>query len=176
MVGGIGSPAVQMHATRLTSRLADVTGAKPYFLPAQGVVGTRAIRRALAKDAAVEQVVQRWSSLTMALVGIGDLEPSSLLRRSGNSLADDDQDELRSRGAVGDVCLRYFDAAGHHVESSFDDRVMGISPKQIKHIPRRIAVAGGPRKTAAIRAALLGGWVNILITDVEVARALLSAD
>ena len=176
LVGGIGSPAVQMHATRLTSRLADVTGARPYFLPAQGVVGTRATRRALAKDAAVEQVVQRWSGLTVALVGIGDLEPSSLLRRSGNSLADDDQDELRSRGAVGDVCLRYFDAAGRHVDSSFDDRVMGISPKQLKHIPRRIAVAGGRQKTAAIRAALIGGWVNILITDVEVARALLSAD
>lgn len=30
-------------------------------------------------------------------------------------------------------------------------------------------------KTEAIRAAVLGGWVNILITDLDVATALVSA-
>jgi DNA-binding transcriptional regulator LsrR (DeoR family) len=40
-------------------------------------------------------------------------------------------------------------------------------------VERRIGVAGGAAKLAAIRGAVRGRWINILITDVEVARALL---
>ena len=60
------------------------------------------------------------------------------------------------------------------VESSFDQRVIGISREDIMRVPRRIGVAGGVEKTDAIRAAVLGGWVNILITDLEVATALVA--
>jgi DNA-binding transcriptional regulator LsrR (DeoR family) len=48
-----------------------------------------------------------------------------------------------------------------------------MDAKAMKKVPRRIAVAGGVRKLNAIRAALLGGWANILITDSDVARQLL---
>ena len=42
-----------------------------------------------------------------------------------------------------------------------------------KNIPTRIGIAGGPEKLAAIRAALRGGYVNVLITDLDTAAALL---
>jgi len=40
-------------------------------------------------------------------------------------------------------------------------------------VPRRIGVAGGDRKFSAIRAALRGGWVNTLITDLAMAKRLI---
>ncbi len=172
VVGGIGSPAVQMQATRLTGRLAEVTGASPVFIPSPGLVGSPALRAALMADPGVKAVLEMWSQLTVSLVGIGTLEPSPLLRRSGNSLAPEEQKELRDAGAVGDVCLRYFDAHGSAVDSSFDQRVIGIGREDLLTVPRRVGVAGGAEKTDAIRAAVLGGWVNILITDLEVAKAL----
>ena len=110
----------------------------------------------------------------MLLVGIGTLEPSPLLRRSGNSLAESEQEELRRAGAVGDVCLRYFDGEGRAVESSFDHRVIGIERAELLQVPRRIGVAGGLEKADAIHAAVRGGWVNILITDLLVATELAS--
>jgi DNA-binding transcriptional regulator LsrR (DeoR family) len=173
VVGGVGSPAVQMQATRLTGRLAEVTGAAPVFIPSPGLVGSPALREALMADPGVQAVQQLWSELTVSLVGIGTLAPSPLLRRSGNSLAPVEQEELRDAGAVGDVCLRYFDAQGNAVESAFDQRVIGIGRDDLLRVPRRIGVAGGAEKTDAIRAAVHGGWVNILITDLEVATALL---
>ena len=176
IVGGLGDPAVQMQATRLTGRLADLTGGTPVFLSAPGLVGTPAIRRALLKDPSVKEATQLWSRLTVALVGIGSLEPSPLLRRSGNALAESEQDELRSLGAVGDVCFRYFDANGKPVPSNLDQRLIGITPSELMQIPRRIGVAGGSRKFSAIRAALRGGWVNVLITDLEMAQRLISED
>jgi DNA-binding transcriptional regulator LsrR (DeoR family) len=39
-------------------------------------------------------------------------------------------------------------------------------------VPRRVGVAGGARKFRAIRAAVRGGWVSVLITDLQVARRL----
>ena len=172
VVGGVGSPEVQMQATRLTGRLAEVTGASPVFVPSPGLVGSTALREALMADPGVRAVQEQWGHLTVTLVGIGTLEPSPLLRRSGNSLAPDEQDALRRAGAVGDVCLRYFDADGAPVDSAFDQRVIGIGHADIMRVPRRIGVAGGSSKTDAIRAAVRGGWINILITDLEVAKSL----
>jgi DNA-binding transcriptional regulator LsrR (DeoR family) len=174
IVGGSGSPEVQLHATRLTSRLAELTGARPVFAPSAALVGSRELRELLSKEPAVAEVMKSWSHLTLALVGIGTLEPSSLLRRSGNAIAPPDQRQLEELGAVGDVCTRYFDAEGRPVDADFNERIIGISPDQLRSVDRRIGVAGGMSKLAAIRGAARGGWINILITDIEVARALLN--
>ncbi|MEW2325198.1 sugar-binding domain-containing protein [Streptomyces griseoincarnatus] len=174
IVGGSGSPEVQLHATRLTSRLAELTGARPVFAPSAALVGSRELRDLLWQEPAVAAVVKAWSRLTVALVGIGALDPSPLLRRSGNAIAPEDQRQLETLGAVGDVCTRFFDAGGRPVNADFDARIIGISPEQLREVDRRIGVAGGGEKIAAIRGAALGGWINVLITDMEVARALVS--
>jgi DNA-binding transcriptional regulator LsrR (DeoR family) len=173
VVGGIGDPVVQLQATRLLGTLASCTGATPVFMPTPGLLGTPAARDSLAADPSVADVMHLWERLTMVLVGIGSLEPSELLRESGNALAPHDQEVLRDAGAVGDVCLRFFDPAGDLVATEVDQRVMGIPPDRLRAVPRRVAVAGGARKHSAIRAALLGGWVNVLVTDLDEARRLL---
>lgn len=172
MFGGIGSPDVQFEATRLTNELARRTGARAVFVPAPAVVGSADAADALRRDADVARVIAEWQQITVSLVGIGRLQPSALLASSGNAMTDVEMAELRSQGAVGDVCLRYFDAKGEAIASSFDVRVMGMLGEQIRAVPRRIAVAGGAAKVDAIRAAALGRWVNVLVTDVQTAESL----
>jgi DNA-binding transcriptional regulator LsrR (DeoR family) len=91
---------------------------------------------------------------------------------SGNAVSEADQAALRRAHAVGDICLHFFDEQGQVVASPFDDRVLGIDLETLRKVPRVVAVAGGDRKYTAIRAALLGGWVNVLITDLAVAQRL----
>lgn len=176
IVGGSGSPEVQLHATRLTSRLAELTGARPVFAPSAALVGSPELRDLLSREPAMAAAMQAWSRLTLALLGIGTLEPSPLLRLSGNAITPEDQNRLKAIGAVGDVCARYFDAEGQPVAAPFNDRLIGIDLTQLSRVERRIGVAGGLNKVAAIRGAVRGGWVNILITDMEVARELLASD
>ena len=173
VVGGVGDPRVQMLATRLIGRFAEATGANPVFVPAPGMLGSASARDTLVADQTVAEVMQVWPRLTQVLVGIGSLEPSPLLQQSGNALLEADQEQLRQAGAVGDICLRFFDANGAPVRSSVDERVIGMDFDQLRQVPRRIGVAGGARKHSAVRAALLGGWVNVLVTDVEEAQRLL---
>ncbi|MET1006814.1 MAG: sugar-binding domain-containing protein [Propionibacteriaceae bacterium] len=174
LVGGIGVSSVQAEANRLLSELAGLLGASPTFVPAPGLVGTGAIRKSLLDDPAMEAVAHDWDSLTLALVGIGSLQPSQLLQASGNAIAAADEHKLLAAGAVGDICHRFFDADGTLVHSDLDTRVVGIAAESYRAVPRRIGLAGGTRKRAAIRAAMMGGWVNVVLTDVATARALIS--
>lgn len=174
LVGGVGVSAVQAQATRLLTQLAAVLGASPTFVPAPGLVGSRSIRNSLLNDPAMGQVAEAWANLTVALVGIGSLSPSPLLKDSGNAIAQSDQQELLAAGAVGDVCTRFFTADGKLLKSDIDKRIVGIAPDEFRAIPRRIGLAGGERKHQAIRAAITGGWVNVLVTDVATARDLIN--
>jgi DNA-binding transcriptional regulator LsrR (DeoR family) len=172
LLGGVGDPSVQVKATHLTDRLARVTGAQARYFPAPGIVARKSVRDALLEDPYVSEVASAWDGLSVALVGIGSLRPSPLLQSSGNAISEKDQDSLRELGAVGDVCLHFFDADGALVDSELEERVIGISSAQLRAIPRTIGIAGGARKVDAIRAAALGGWIDVLITDVETARRL----
>lgn len=172
--GGVGRANSQIHATRLTERLAQLANARAIFLLVPGVVSSPEVRETLMRDASCRDVFSYYGHLSMILTGIGSLTPSRLLRDSGNVIDIEDLEELRGRGAVGDICLRFFDRDGQLIDSAFNKRVLGISAAQIQGTPRRVAVAGGMRKVEAIRAALRGKWVTTLITDLEVARALVA--
>jgi DNA-binding transcriptional regulator LsrR (DeoR family) len=173
LMGGVGSSSVQTQGNRLLTEFARLVGATATFVPAPALVGNRTMRESLLNDAAMESISKEWPRLTMVLAGIGSLPPSPLLRASGNAADLADQDRLHAAGAVGDVCLRFFDSAGTLVPSDLDDRVVGIDADTLRRIPRRIGIAGGESKHKAIHAAVRGGWVNVLITDTGTAAALL---
>ncbi len=173
VIGGVGVPAAQVEATRLTERLANLTGATPVFLPTPGLVSSEALAQAMLSEPWIKVASDSWANLTMLLAGIGSLEPSPLLKESGNGIPVSDQEELRALGAVGDICLRFFDADGAMIDSPVNRRIIGIPAELLRKVPRRIAVAGGKRKHTAIRAAVAGGWINVLVTDLRTAEALL---
>lgn len=172
ILGAIGNPAVQIQATRLTDRLADLTGATPIYLVAPGVVTSSAVRQGLMADPYVAEAVAAWATLTTVLVGIGSLADPSRHSLSGPAFPERDTAALAASGAVGDVCLHYIDSNGIAVHPALRERVLGISEPELKAVPRRIGVSGGPSKITAIRAALLGGWINVLVTDEHTARRL----
>mgnify|MGYP000738812814 FL=1 len=142
-------------------------------MAAPGIASSKEVKKAFLSDPAVSQTVKAWSRVTTLLVGIGAFPASPLLAASGNALEKSEEQQLAKEGAVGEICLRYFDKTGAVMSPSIEDRVISIDVKSMKKVPRRIAVAGGPKKLSAIRGAILGDWVNILITDSDTARQLL---
>lgn len=173
ILGGMGNPAVQAHATMLTSRLAQLTHARPLLLPTQGVAGSAAAVQALLSDGFVRATIAEFARLTTAFVGIGAVEPSKLLADSGNVFTGAELSELSRLGAVGDMCVRFFDIDGEPVRSSFDARVIGVTLAQLRQVPRVVAVAGGRRKLRALLGAMRTGLLDVLITDCFTAARLL---
>jgi DNA-binding transcriptional regulator LsrR (DeoR family) len=173
ILGGIGNPSVQSHATQLTTRLALLTGAEAHLLPAQGVVNSAAARLVMLGDPYVRAAMDQFRRMTIALVGIGALQPSIMLANSGNAFTDEEMQDLARRGAVGDISVRFFDRAGAPVHGPLDERVIGATLEELKQVPRVVGVAGGQRKVEAIRACLIGRLVNVLVTDKFTAERLL---
>lgn len=173
ILGGVGNPAAEGHAARLTGRLADLIHGRVTSLPAPGVVGSANSLRVLLEDQFVSKAISLFDQVTLALVGIGAVEPSKLLASSGNIFSPEELELLRAKGAVGDICLRFFDQSGQPVWTPLNERVIGMTLEQLQRVKRSVGIAGGRRKFEAIRGALIGGWVNVLITDCFTAERLL---
>ena len=159
----------------LAQRLAALIGATAVLLQAPAVVASPEARRVLCREPMMREAVQHFERLDLALVGIGSMEPSRLLASSGNVFSKEERRELSRMGAVGDICFRFFNAQGQPIKSPLMQRVIGIEPVSLKRAERVAAVAGGRKKLAAIHAALLGNWMDVLITDRRTAETLATA-
>ncbi len=175
ILGGVGNASAHYQAMLLAQRLAGLIGASPVLLQAPGVVGSAEAKAVLANDPAVQAAASLFCKLDLALVGIGSLEPSSLLASSGNIFSVKEREQLQRAGAVGDICFQFIDKHGQLVESQLMERVIGIDLPTLKRTPRIVGIAGGESKLPAILASLKGKWVNVLITDRPTAERLISS-
>ncbi len=173
ILGGLGNPGSEVHATHLTRRLANLLGGTPVLLPAPGVVGSAAARSVLGRDRYVQETMAVMKRINLALVGIGSHEPERMAAMNGTIFSPRELKMLSAAGAVGDICLRFFDAEGRALHTSVDERVIGMTLEDLHSVERVVGVAGGVHKRQAIRGALRGGRVNVLITDRLTAEALL---
>ena len=176
MLGGLGRPETEVHATDLTRRLAQAFGARPWSLPAPGIVSSKQLRDALLEDIQISETLALAAQADVALVGIGRPTSDSVLIRTGTILTMAQVDDFKARGAVGDIGLRFFDEQGQVSDIEINDRLIGVTLDQIKKIPRVIGVAGTEYKYPAILAALRGQLIEVLVTDERIATRLLDED
>jgi DNA-binding transcriptional regulator LsrR (DeoR family) len=169
-LGGLGDPTREVHAADLTRRLAQVLGGEALLLNAPGVAGTRIAALAYYADPFIRDVLDEARSATLAVMGIGAPRGDSILVREGKIVSLPELEALGQEGAVGDINLRYFDEFGKAVPSDLDERVVGLTLEEIRMIGRVVGIAGGAAKLEAIRGALVGGLVDVLVTDDVTAR------
>ncbi|NJO37293.1 MAG: sugar-binding transcriptional regulator [Rhizobiales bacterium] len=175
-LGGMGNPSVQTHATQLTTRLANLIGAEPRLLTAHGVAQSREAKLVMLSDPYVRETIDLFGKITLAIVGIGAIEPSRMLAGSGNVFSEGELSELKEAGAVGDISLRFFDRQGRTVKTPLDDRVIGMDMEALSQVDRAIGLAGGKAKTEAVAGALKAGVLSVLITDKFTAARLLGRE
>lgn len=165
ILGGIGDPSAEIHALQLTRRLSQILNGKMFLLTAPALVSSIEAKRSLLEDPSIRETISKYNELTLAITGIGALQPSQLLQKSGNILEKTELEILKQKGAIGEVCLHFFNERGEVLKGELDDRIMGISIEQLSKVNRVVGIAGGERKHRAILGALKGKIVNILITD-----------
>jgi DNA-binding transcriptional regulator LsrR (DeoR family)/ABC-type branched-subunit amino acid transport system ATPase component len=174
-LGDIGPVMFQHEAADASRQLAVLTGAEALFLRIPGVVPNKALRDALlAHDPDARRALDLLDMMDMALVGIGTCEIVPPLVAGKNFFTAEQYQYARELGAVGEVCLHFIAEDGSPVATDLDELLVGVTLEQLRRTDRVLAVAGGPRKYRAIRASLLGGWVNALVTDVATAKYLIA--
>jgi len=175
MVGGAGRSDLGFDTYNVSWQLAECCGgtAEHVFTPV--VVESAQARAALLQAPQIAAALQRAAQSDVALVGIGNTGDDMVLYHLGYCDYGLVQD-LRRRGAVGDIMGHFFDEQGRPVACPLQDRLIAISLEQLHAIPTVIAVAGGQDKTVAILGALRGKHANVLVTDIVTARAVLAGE
>jgi Transcriptional regulator, contains sigma factor-related N-terminal domain len=151
LLGGVG-PNGNVQATILTQNLAQRLNCEAGLLPSQSIEGSMQEKDRLLASSDVANVIARFDEVDLAIVGIGKLEPSHLLKTSGNYYQEEMLKVLADRGAVGDICLHYFDEKGRPVLREDEDPVIGIELEKVKNAqmwwPWRAASTKSPRSEA----------------------------
>jgi DNA-binding transcriptional regulator LsrR (DeoR family) len=176
LVGGLGSPNTNTHATELVSRMATTLGGKMSLMPAPGVVGSIDSKKLLIADPQISQALDLVRRTDVAFVGIGATKHNPFLMRNEEVITELEMEKLRSQGAVGDISLHFYDIHGVEVDSEFHRRVIGVDYEVLKEIPRVVGIAGGEEKFEAILGAIQGKLINTLITDQVTAEKLMEED
>ena len=165
ILGGMGEASLHAQATQLTTRLANLTGSAPRLLLVPGVAPSQAARLVMLADLTLRETTDLFSHLSLASIGIGAVEPSDLLARSGNGLSAGELAVPQDAGAAGEISFRFNDKDGRPVETPLNERVIGITLDDLRKAGRVMALAGGPAKTPAIAGALRLGVIDVLVTD-----------
>lgn len=151
-------------------RLAERTGAEAYVMPVPFFANSAEDRAIIASQRGVRDVLALAREATLLLVGIGTVDQEASLVSSGMiELAE--LDGIKRAGAAGEVLGAFFDARGRLVETELTARTLALDVADMK-AKKAIAVAGGRRKGAAIRAILESGHLYGLITDERTAKEL----
>jgi DNA-binding transcriptional regulator LsrR (DeoR family) len=161
----------------LTRVLAERLGGRPHRIHAPAFVDSAELRSALERQPEVAATIGRFDAIGIAVVGIGafgatDRAASSSLIRSG-ALSAAETGRLAGLGAVGDLLVHPFTAAGRFVAPDLAVRAIAISIDQLRRVPTVVAVAAGTAKVVAIRGALATGVIGVLVTDAPTARGML---
>ena len=160
-----GTGGAKAHET--SEALARAFGGRAHHLPAPVLASTAAAAAVLLAEAEIAETLALAAQADVLVVGVGTLEDNHLTQTG--AILRKDLPPLRSKGIVGDISSRFFDAQGRAVALPIDDRVIALTLEQHRAIPVRIAIAGGEAKREALKAASAGGLFNILVTDVETA-------
>jgi DNA-binding transcriptional regulator LsrR (DeoR family) len=158
----------ELCSSLLASRLA----ARCVNLLAPAVLSTSELRDRLLAEPSLIKQFGLIRSAKKILFGVGDVGASSTVR-AAELASNDIIDDYVAHGAVAAIIGRFIDAEGLAVPGELDGRMIGIEVEDLKTMPMRICVAGGPAKIAAIKGTLRGGYVTHLVTDLKTAEALL---
>lgn len=171
LVGGIGSSSGNFHANAIAQRFAECSGGSCYILNAPVIVQSEESRNLLLNEPGIAEVLKKGSSCDVAIVGIGQINMRSTTAQAG-ALSMDDIEKLKGAGAIASVCTSYIDDKGILVDTELNRRSIGQTLDQLKK-SKTIALAIGNSKVESIKAALLGGYIDVFITNLETARAII---
>src|SRR2546422_2500362 len=158
---------------------------RAYALPVQHLLSLREVereRRRLLRDPEIRSIFEAAHNVDIALTGIGLIAENtpgfcSLAESYGVSVK-----RLRQLGVVGEINYQPFDAEGrivdrpelrvlmHRVLSVEGSRLQALSRRPDRHV---VAIAGGRPKLDPVRGALAGRFMNVLVTDEDLAGTLL---
>ncbi|MCZ8521960.1 MULTISPECIES: sugar-binding transcriptional regulator [Paenibacillus] len=170
--GGVSHSHVNTYAAETVNLFAEAFHTMPRYLPLPVIFDNTEVKQMVEADRHIQRIIELGRQANIAVFTVGTVKEDALLFRLGY-FSEEEQQMLRQE-AAGDICSRFFDGEGRVCSKEINDRTVGIDLQDLQRKEKAVLVAGGQRKIEAIRAALVGKYANILVTDQFTAQALLN--
>ncbi|OLS35409.1 sugar-binding transcriptional regulator [Bacillus sp. MRMR6] len=143
-----------------------------YIMPAPLVVSDHRLAEQLVKERPIRKIFEMIPYSNITIIGIGAVNDKATLVKEGY-LSTTEIEIFKSMGAVGDLLSQFYDINGNVLDHKLHTQLVSTDINLLKSLNQVVAVAGGLEKREAIIGALKGGYIDVLITDEEVAKSLL---
>lgn len=156
----------------VANELARVLGTECHYIPSLLYYPDDESYTSLLAHPPLASVLDEARRADVILVSCGDLSGRSQLF-SAVPLSQQEIDELKARGAVGELLGTFLDADGRVIDHPLNSRVMALHPSDLDSVRTTILASGDTYKLPIIRAILRAEHINHLVTDEAVAEGLL---
>ena len=162
------------YSQEITKDFSRALGATPYIMPLPVVFETQATRDAVFADGKIQEIEALQHKASIAIFSVADVThgKSFNLFRQGH-LDHERLEKIIQMGARGVLMNRVFDEHGNICDQELDGRTTSMSLHALREKEYKICVAAGRQKIDCVIAALKGGYINVLITDADIAEGLL---
>jgi len=172
LLGGYGEFEGATHGREIASTLSKKLNAQLVAMPTPGIVESPEEEELFKSNSMVKRGISWIQKCNIAIFGIGTADIHSTFYKGG-VLNDTSLNALKKERAVGCICLNFFDSDGNPCRG-FNSKIIGVSLEDILSIPLTIGIAGASyEKIIAIKGALAGSYLDILVTDQITAQELL---
>lgn len=175
--GGISKITIDdtdIQGNELARKFADKFGGTYSQFLSPAVFSDKKVLEYFMEEKAVNYILDDFKKLNVIVVGIGVPDRVDHTLDKAGYISGRELRSLSEHGAVGDLCLQFYDKDGETDRFRFfNDRVAAMRLEDIRNIPSKIGIAGGARKAEAVIGAIRGGYINVLITDNDCAKRLI---
>ena len=142
---------------------------KKLYLTVNTLLKNRELKEILIQDDTIKTALQLAQNADVILTSVGSVE----YKTWENYLGESTFHLLGNKGAVGHIGGHFYDINGKEINTSLNDRMIGIGYDDLKRCKNVVCVAYGEAKAAAVAGALRGGFINTLIIDSACGEKLL---
>ena len=165
-------PAISGH--NLVRDLGDKLGGRYTYFSAPAFAASPEEADSLLATPEVTRSLAMARDADVAFLGIGSFPTDTTRTFLDLARATDEEiAEAQGKRVVGQFAGRFFDDEGRQVDLELHKRLVSLDLADVRRIPTIAAIACGRGKDAAVRGALRGGLIDVLIVDPSLARALL---
>lgn len=161
----------QTYSNIIATKLAELVKGMSFHMPAPTLVSNSHVKEIIENEPEVKRVLDKAKKCDIALLGIGALSKQSSFA-AVEFTAEEKIEYYKKMGGVGEIVCRIYDGNGNTLKTELNDKAIGISLEDIKKIPTKVGIAYGLNKISAIKGALKGQLINVLITDSFTAKVL----
>lgn len=157
----------------MTQKLADLYRANVFYLNAPLFIEDEYVHSTIMADPYIAKTLEMAINSDIILTGIGTLDAIQSTNAWLGYMSDEMLAEITALGGIGCICARFFDREGRPLSCKWNDNCTGIRLENLKRVPEVVAVATGAEKADAIKGALEGGYIDVLISDSDTTHSML---